>query len=248
MLPMVCCLCPTYNHAQLLENAIKLFELQDYPADRRVMLILDDAGQFSPNEQSGPGWYLRSVRKRSQSLPHKYHALLDWSLDFQPDVYVLIDDDDVYLKSHISRSVAAVQESGWSHPSFIWSLYTGSPQLEGASGRFHGSLAVSRELLDRVGGWLGVMPTGHEKRADFDQRLLGSLRSVCQAGDPLRGGHPTYVYRWGSTGAFGHCSGLMASPDNEDWYDRYGQRSVQPFGHLRPALDAESQNLLSSLP
>lgn len=48
---------------------------------------------------------------------------------------------------------------------------------------------------------------------------------------------PSYVYRWGSTGA-SHCSGLMRAPDDETWYERHaGKHSA--VGRLRVELDGD---------
>ena len=52
-LPFVSCLCPTYRRPKLLENSIACFLAQDYPADRRELIVLDDAGELE--NQTGDG-------------------------------------------------------------------------------------------------------------------------------------------------------------------------------------------------
>ncbi len=61
----------------------------------------------------------------------------------------------------------------WVHPSRVWSLYGGDLHQEPARGRFHAALAMRRETLRRIGGWVDT------PRADFDQQLLATLRRDC---------------------------------------------------------------------
>ena len=72
-LPFVSCLCPTYRRPQMMANTIPCFITQDYPADRRELIILDDAGELK-NEISD-GWQIISIPRRFRSLPEKFNAL-----------------------------------------------------------------------------------------------------------------------------------------------------------------------------
>ena len=65
-LPFVSCLCPTYRRPQMMANTIPCFITQDYPADRRELIILDDAGDLQ-NETS-EGWQIISIPRRFRSL------------------------------------------------------------------------------------------------------------------------------------------------------------------------------------
>ena len=95
-----CCYGDFLSHADvgrptLVQNAIACFLAQDYPAGKRRLLILDDAGQIAP--QGGAGWFVGSCRlamKRSQ-LKYSQLNLLDagWA-----DAFVIWDDDE-YLRS-----------------------------------------------------------------------------------------------------------------------------------------------------
>lgn len=276
------CLCPTYNHARLLSNTLACFAAQDH-ADR-YMLILDDAGQITP--QSGDRWRLVSTADRCTSLPAKYNAMLAIAANWCPDwdAVAVWDDDDVYLPWHLSAAAAAMQScppgSGGAvsaKPSAVWSSHThrlvcrncgittrdlvcweavpcrlcGSPDTvcwpmqESGVGRFHGSLVLSRAVVERIGGWVQT------RRADFDQQQLAAAAAAGPVIDMLaHSPHqvPSYVYRWQTT-ASAHCSGLMASPDNETWYDRHAVRcQLPPVGLITPAFDAESAYLLRVLP
>ena len=101
--PFVSCLCPTYHRPKLLANAVACFLAQDYPAERRELIIVDDAQEFAP--QIGQGWQLVSLSRRFQSLPEKYNALAGLA---EGEVFVVWEDDDIYLPHHISAHVNAL--------------------------------------------------------------------------------------------------------------------------------------------
>ncbi|MFN6314612.1 MAG: glycosyltransferase, partial [Planctomyces sp.] len=103
-LPFVSCLCPTYRRPQMMANTISCFITQDYPADRRELIILDDAGEL--NNETGDGWQIISISRRFRSLPEKVNALAGLA---QGDILVVWEDDDIYLQHHISTHVRAME-------------------------------------------------------------------------------------------------------------------------------------------
>ena len=244
----VLCLCPTYGRPRLVANAVACFLAQDYPETNRKLLILDDAGQIE--SQDNGTWQVISTPERFFSLPAKYNAMLtaEGIIGPQPtsrwDAVAVWDDDDIYLPWHLTAGVQAMLNNGApaAKPSQVWSLYNSeTPWLENAAGRFHGSLIVGVPRLRELGGWIQT------KRADFDQQMIGSCLPMADA--MFHGpqpGSPGYVFRWGSTQA-PHCQGLMRTPDNEDWYDRYQRADLQPVGELVPAFDAETERVIGAL-
>jgi hypothetical protein len=207
-LPFVSCLCPTYRRPKLLENSIACFVAQDYPADRRELIIIDDAGELQ--NQTGEGWQILSIPRRFRSLSEKFNALAGLA---QGEILVVWEDDDIYLPHHISGHVAAMEGHVWSKPSKVLSDYTGQIQEEDAAGRFHASLAFTRLAFEQVGGWPLTL------RGDFDQQLSSRLNAVGTPGDPCKFTDPAYVFRWESTGAY-HGQALMRGPEDEGWYQR----------------------------
>ncbi len=232
-LPMVSCLCPTYRRPKLLENSITCFLSQDYPADRRELIVLDDAGELE--NQTGDGWQIISIQRRFRSLPEKFNALAGLA---RGEILVVWEDDDIYLPHHVSSHVTAMAGHLWSKPSKVLSDYTGQIQEEDATGRFHASLAFTRRAFEQVGGWPLTM------RADFDQQLIARLGAVGVAGDPCELGHPAYIFRWGSTGAY-HGQALMQGPDDECWYaDAASQLSRRSPVHIdNEILDYQTHQL-----
>jgi glycosyltransferase involved in cell wall biosynthesis len=207
-LPMVSCLCPTYRRPKLLENSIARFLAQDYRADRRELIVLDDAGELQ--NQTGDGWQIISIPRRFRSLPEKFNALAGLA---RGEILVVWEDDDIYLPHHISSHVNAMEGHLWSKPSKVLSDYTGEIREEDATGRFHASLAFTRQTLEKVGGWPVTL------RGDFDQQLIARLNGLDDPGDPCRIASPAYIFRWGSTGAY-HGQTLMQGPEDEQWYER----------------------------
>jgi hypothetical protein len=205
-LPFVSCLCPTYRRPKLLENSIACFVAQDYPADRRELIVLDDAGELE--HQTGDGWQIISIPRRFRSLPEKFNALAGLA---RGDILVVWEDDDIYLTHHISSHVAAMERHLWSKPSKVLSDYSGQIEEEDATGRFHGSLAFTRETFEQVGGWPLTL------RGDFDQQFIRRLNCLGVPADPVTIAAPSYIFRWGSTGAY-HGQSMMRGPEDDTWY------------------------------
>ncbi|MHC4609205.1 MAG: glycosyltransferase, partial [Planctomycetota bacterium] len=230
------CLCPTYGRFRLVENSIACFLAQDYPAEGRRLLVLDDSGIIPP--QAGDGWQVVSVGSRFPSLPAKYNELVrlfgDW-----PDAYVVWEDDDIYLPWHLSSYARAMSGRGWCHPEQVWSTYSGTPKIEGAKGRFHASLAMRQTTMWQVGGWPN---TG---AADFDQQLLARLGTADSPANPDT--VPSYVFRWGSTD-HPHGQGYMSGPKDETWYYKYAAaHRLEPCGELTPMFDQDTAATMEAI-
>ena len=236
-LPFVSCLCPTYRRPKLLENSIACFLAQDYPADRRELIVLDDAGELQ--NQTGEGWQIISIGRRFRSLPEKFNALAGLA---RGEILVVWEDDDIYLPHHISSHVNAMEGHLWSKPSKVLSDYTGQIQEEDATGRFHASLAFTRQAFEQVGGWPLTL------RGDFDQQLIASLAAIGPPADPFNVAVPGYVFRWSSTGAY-HGQALMSGPENETWY---AAAELAALSHnaaktVAPMFDHQTRSCLDGL-
>jgi hypothetical protein len=184
------------------------FHGQDYPENRRELIILDDVDELQ-NDACG-GWQIISIPRRFRSLPEKFNAIAGLA---KGDILVVWEDDDICLPHHISTHVRAMEGRLWSKPSFVLSSYTGRLEQEDATGRFHASLAFRREIFDRIGGWPLT------RRGDFDQQLFARLKAIEAPGDPCQFADPSYIFRWGQTNAY-HGQAFMQGSEDEGWYDR----------------------------
>ena len=236
-LPFVSCVCPTYRRPELLANSLACYLAQDYPEDRRELLILDDAGQFV--SQQGIGWELCSIARRFTSLPAKFNALAALA---RGEIVVVWEDDDIYLPWHITAHVEVLtNDYRVSKPSCVRSHVYGALHEEAAAGRFHASVAFTQEALAAVQGWPLT------SRGDFDLQLLGRLATLGPVGDPVSIHPPSYVFRWESTKAY-HGQGFMRSADDEEWYVRAAAAgSREEAGRLVPAFDEHTRWCFSEL-
>lgn len=103
--PFVSCLCPTYNryptNRHLLEEAVESFLQQDYPAELRELIILND----TPGQElicNAPGVKVHNSPTRYNSLGEKRNALVAMS---QGKILLPWDDDDISLPIRISQAV-----------------------------------------------------------------------------------------------------------------------------------------------
>jgi hypothetical protein len=221
-LPFIACLCPTYCRPELLARSIEMFDAQDYPAERRHLVILDDSPglKVGLDDRRGPSWSRFIRTRRADSLPEKFNEIArQFAMQFKPDAFAVWEDDDEYRPWHLSAHASALERNEFSKPSRVFSDYADPPRLgeEGAAGRFHASIAFRRELFERIGGW------PETKRADFDQQMLGRLRDEARGiGDPCEFYPPSYVFRWHTDHYHGQHT--MQGPADEGWYDRLARR------------------------
>jgi hypothetical protein len=227
------CLMPTYGRPTLVQNSIACFMAQDYPAELRRLLILDDADQISP--QDGDGWCLRTSSVRMPTLVSKY-VILEAIDGGWADAFVIWDDDDIYLPWHLTAHANVLQQAQWSHPKMVWSLDGDGPKLVSTGGGFWASAAVRRDLQSRINGFI---PSA---RGGFDQAHLSTWRK--HGGEPGRPEPPSYVYGWGRAK---HCSLLMASANDTAWYSRHQMTESGRVERLVPRMDAQTLSIYAAL-
>lgn len=228
--PFISCICPTYKRPQFLANAVRCFELQDYPADMCELIILDDSGMHDSQEKDN--WRVISTSTRFPDLPSKFNAIAERARGF---VLVPWEDDDVYLPSHLSNiSDACHKPLQFFAPNNVYSTYNeplGSLHVEGCGGRFHASWAFTRPLFLEVNGYT------MSNRLTFDQELRARMMRV--VGESSAYDHlstPSYVYRWGN----GIYHGSQAGDDGyQTLWDSLENISGPHIGELIPSLDEE---------
>ena len=105
----------------MMANTIPCFITQDYPADRRELIILDDAGELK--NETGERWQIISIPRRFRSLPEKFNALAGLA---RGEILVVWEDDGLYMQRQISTHVRSMEGRMWAKPSSVLSTYTGS--------------------------------------------------------------------------------------------------------------------------
>lgn len=238
-LPFISAICPTYKRDKLLANAVQCFVDQDYPLDRRELIILDDAGQFD-SQVSGNGWSVISTTERYPSLPAKFNALANYC---SGDVLVVWEDDDLYLNHHLDQIAQCYLNSPFEYyvPERVYSTYGkpfGEYQTEMAAGRFHASWAFTRKLFESVGGY---PDTG---RLDFDQQMRDILTNATGGRGFYDTQNCSYVYRWGN----GQWHGSQAGEDGfKALWDRIGAMPFEHKGLLEPKYDKQTELIFQNI-
>jgi glycosyltransferase involved in cell wall biosynthesis len=193
----VCC---TYLRPRQLGQLIHCFLRQDYPAHKRELVILDDAGQY--DSQTGDRWRLLSVPRRYRTLGDKRNAAAAL-VSADVEALAVWDDDDLYLPWALRVSAAALRHSPWSRPGLVLHRQPdGSLSQHLTGGLFHGGWAYAREVFQQAGGY---PPRNNGEDRAFARRLL---RAGAEPTDPIAlGFRPFYVYRSGGADGW-HLSSM----------------------------------------
>ena len=244
ILPKVTWITPTYCRPQTLPNLIACFLAQQYPPERLQLIILDDAGQYSPACR-GDRWQLISIGQRFNSLPAKFNALAGLcEVESGDDVIIVAEDDDSFLPHHTMAHVAALRNGDFSKPSRVLSDYgcgLGQHIEEAADGRFHGSIAFRRTHWAERGGW----PLTDQ--ANFDQQMMSHFAATGRFVDPCQFAPPSYVFRW-NTNHY-HGQSLADGPGDCNWYRNNDRQQLgrEWITCLVPQLDTYTQVLYARL-
>jgi hypothetical protein len=229
--PTVSCLCPTYgrfpDHADLLAEAVESFRWQDYPIDRRELVILNDcATQIITCD--APGVRVVNVPWRYPTLGQKFDAICALALG---DIFLPWEDDDISLPHRITQAVERIGDPAkprYFNPGCHW-LHSLAPAGEGdyaggfrlmRSGVNHNASAFTRTAWRAVGGYPA-------RTGDQDAAMDSLLRMVAEVVPPLgKGEPPGYVYCWGRSDC--HLSGYA---DMRQGWELVGSRPVTPGGY-----------------
>lgn len=233
----IAAVCITYLRPKQLGQMIRCFESQDYPAENRELVILDDAGQY--DNQQGDRWRLVSTNQRFPTLGEKRNAAAALVSE-EAEALAVWDDDDFYLPWALRACVAALKTAPWSRPSLVL-----HPQKDGSlrqhqtGGLFHGGWAYMRKVFRQVGGY----PAANNGEDQALARRL-SEAGVKQADPIALGLRPFYVYRWGAAGGW-HLSGM-----GPDGYRRLGRRRATTARLVitdPPGLDLDNPKILPGI-
>jgi len=246
----IACLCCTFNRPAQLAEAVESFLRQNYPAELRELLILDDAGQYAPDACDHlPRVKLITTRHRFRTLGEKRNACAALA---SPDVeaYAVWDDDDIYLPWHL-EAMAAVLSAGhaWSLPAEVWIDRRTHLERKATNGLFHGSWGFVRDAFLSVGGY-PAMQSGQDQALAARFRRAG-IKPVSPSELLANPSTPTdidrscltlpsYVYRWHTYPGARHISAL-----GKDGYERRGQEPVEHVNRIIPAWSRNWQILVS---
>ena len=208
-----------------MAEAVESFLRQDYPAAKREMIILDDAGQYA--NQIGDGWRIVSLPTRFRTPGEKRNSSAALVSPYV-DAYCVWDDDDIYLPWHMSAAAVALATADYSIPTMV--LIDKKVRLEPKANQylFHGAWSFRREAFERVCGYPFI-------QSGQDQGLLKRFKAAnLRRADPIRvDERPSYIYRW-FTAHSQHLSALGA-----DGYARLGNQQTAQIARITPHWERE---------
>jgi hypothetical protein len=122
-LPFVSVICPTWNRREFLPYLLYIYQYQDYPADKRELIIVDDSPESNED-------LIDMLVDRTQHSVRYVHSDKKMILGEKRNLlnrlatgkYILcFDDDDYYPADKISWQVGAMQENN--------SIFSGCDQI-----------------------------------------------------------------------------------------------------------------------
>lgn len=247
-LPIVSVLTPTFGRApgylHLLEECVQSFLDQNYPANKREMLILNDTpGQILSCAATGVrvvNWH-----ERISSLGKKRDMLCDLAVG---DVLCVLDDDDLIRANHIKTCVERLYMydphgywkpiRGYFNPQRSYWLNGKELSVAHGHGVCHNASAFTRMAWRAAGGYPDESVT---EDASMDRRLKALKATAQPLGDDPK--EWTHVYRWGVSDC--HISG--GGNPAADWERRGAQVFPDGVYQIVPGYRAETLRLMGHL-
>lgn len=155
--PFISVVCPTWNRREFLPYLLYIWQYQDYPAERRELIILDDSPQSNADlvtMLAGEGGNVRYVHSEERLALGKKRNLLN---EMAKGEYILcFDDDDYYPPDKISYQVSQMQRhsarfSGCDQI-YVWYSHLDKIYLThpfGAKHALNGTFGLHRNLLSK---------------------------------------------------------------------------------------------------
>ncbi len=231
----IAAICCTYGRPAMLGRAIECFNRQTH--ENRVLLVLDDAGQYS--RISGDRWDLLSGQKRFATLGEKRNAAVEFALARWPDIDAIApwDDDDVHLPGHLEACCFALAEGGWCQPSQIlvpthsyFRRMWASREDDHHNRGYHSSWAFRREAFERIGGYAAMNNGEDADIAERARQILGpSIEGMFYV--PPEEGKVPEPSHWFPTYAY-NSHGTHLSSMGPDGYAKLGRQKIDPVTEL----------------
>ena len=156
--PFVSVVCPTYNRREFLPYLLYIWQYQDYPADKRELIILDDSSTSNADlieMMSDPATpnvrYIHSPERLV--LGNKRNRLNALA---KGEYILCFDDDDYYPPNKISNQVAQMQSNNARFSGcdqiYIWYSHLNKIYMTRSFGKQHalnGTFGYHRNMLKK---------------------------------------------------------------------------------------------------
>jgi len=221
--PKIACLCCTYKRPKPLAESIECFLRQEYPEDKKELVIVDDAGQYAPDIcDAWENIKLITTKERYLTLGDKRNASAQFASS-DVEVFAIWDDDDIYLPWHLKQIAEVIMKGAeWSKPKFVWIDKRKFLNLKKTNGLFHASWGITKEAFYKVGGYPSM-------QSGQDQALGRRLKNHnIKAESPT--GIPTFIYRWCTCPGVKHFSAL----NRQTGYESLGKLKSPFINEIKP--------------
>lgn len=188
-------MCLTYNrapdHLWLVGEAVESYLRQDYPADCRELIVLNDTpGQEIVVEGLPEGVRVVNLPVRFRTLGEKYLAAMGLC---RGDVLMWWDDDDISLPWRVRHSVEQLGDRDYYNPGGYWFWGPDGLVVPPSVGCCFNCSAFTRGAYEKVA------------TLEFGMHLDLRLSEAFSRADEVRKKRPipskpeewSYVYRWG---------------------------------------------------
>ena len=220
-LPSVSCICLTYGRTKGLQEAVQFFLDQDYVGAKELIIVNDLQEQELVFEH--PEVRIFNLPQRFDNLGAKRNYAVGRS---RGNVILTWDDDDGYLRRHITECVRLIEGYDYAKPDkcFVW---VGDDEIERIAGSFMSQIIFTRELFERVGGY-GSLSYGEDM--ELSARML-STPGIRTNFANIEERDITYLFRW-SNGEY-HLSGYGGESAGRTAYGRVADDVSDLIGAAR---------------
>lgn len=193
-------LCPTYKRLSKLRFCLWQFLQQNLASSiQKYFLFYDESGTITGIDESIKDRVFGIYQKSDYvPIPIKYRVLIDFADTLfgkrSDDIFVMWDDDDLYLPQNLDVHRQALEQGIWSKPSRVWTYYGNQLLIDAnTAGRFHSSIAIRREALSKC-SWNSLAD-------NWDLRFIACLHQ--KFGNPVDtlniNPNPQFCYLWSNS-------------------------------------------------
>lgn len=156
--PFVSVVCPTWNRREFLPYLLYIYQYQDYPADKRELIILDDSEHSNEDliamMVDGSQQNVRYIHSKERLALGKKRNMLNEMA--RGEYIICFDDDDYYPPNKISYQICEMQShkalfSG-SDQIYVWYSHLDKIYLTNSFGANHalnGTFGLHKNLLKK---------------------------------------------------------------------------------------------------
>lgn len=196
-LPFISCKMITYGRVEFLEESLQSFLLQDYPADKAELVIVNDY-PLQKLEFDHPQVRIYNLDETFLTIGEKENYATNLC---KGEIICQWDDDDLAMPWHL-KNVAKYFVPGSDLLHWHRAIFMNCPVIESISGVGNSGIVFSKRIWKEIGG--------HPiENAGYDMSFVVKIKTVAPqnvvfAEPPVE--EASWVYVWGGRGY--HMSGM----------------------------------------